>query len=119
MRLTGILRYPVKGLAPESLSFAEMVPDRPLAGDRKFALTHSMSHYDPANPVWLKRSNFVVVALTPKLATIASSYDDASGIITIRDADGSEHHFNLANPVEVIRFAALIEAWGGALQPGP
>ena len=119
MKLTGIQTYPVKGLAPESLPFAEMMPDQPLAGDRKFALAHRTSKYDPANPVWLKRSNFVVVALSPKLATIASSYDDASGILAMRDDDGSNHQFNLADPSNVVRFAALIEALGGAVQPGP
>nr|WP_306267938.1 MOSC N-terminal beta barrel domain-containing protein [Pararhizobium sp. IMCC3301] len=119
MRLSGILRYPVKGLAPESLPSAEMIPDRPLAGDRKFALAHRASNYDPANPVWLKRSNFVVVALSPKLATIASSYDDTSGIVTLRNEAGTDHQFDLSNPADVIRFAALVEACGGGMQPGP
>lgn len=119
MQLSDIYRYPIKGMAPESLPFAELKAGQPLAGDRKFALAHRTSNFDAANPVWVKRSNFVVVALTPKLATIATRYDDATGVITVTDQDGNDHHFSVSNPDDMIRFGALIESYGGAAQPAP
>lgn len=119
VQLTDIFRYPVKGLAPQSLPFADLEAGRPMAGDRKFALAHKASKYDPADPVWVKRNNFVVVALTPKLATIATHYDDANGIITVTDHDGVDHSFNLSKPDDMSRFGSLIESYGGAAQPAP
>lgn len=119
MQLTDIFRYPVKGLAPEGLHFADLEAGHPLVGDRKFALAHKTSKYDPADPVWVKRNNFVVVALTPKLATIATKYDDTNGIITVTDHDGADHAFNLSNPNDVSRLGALIESYGDAAQPAP
>lgn len=119
MQLTDIYRYPIKGMAPESLSFAELEAGQPLAGDRKFALAHRASDYDAADPVWVKRSNFVVVALTPKLANIATQYDDATGVITVTDHQGADHTFSVSKPEDMIRFGALIENHGGAAQPAP
>lgn len=118
-KLTGIFRHPIKGLAPESLSSAELVPGQALAGDRRFALAHKTSKYDPANPAWQKRNNFVVVALTPKLATIATQYQDDTGTFKVVDADGVEHSFDLSETGDQDRLSALIETYGAAAQPGP
>ncbi|MFK8033973.1 MAG: MOSC domain-containing protein [Hyphomicrobiales bacterium] len=117
--LTNIFRHPIKGLAPESLSSAELVPGQALAGDRRFALAHKTSKYDPASPAWQKRNNFVVVALTPKLATIATQYQDETGTFTVVDADGIEHSFNLSQAIDQDRLGALVEQYGNAAQPGP
>ncbi|MEP0519965.1 MAG: MOSC N-terminal beta barrel domain-containing protein [Hyphomicrobiales bacterium] len=118
-QLTDIFRHPIKGLAPESLSSAELIAGQALAGDRQFALAHKTSKYDPANPKWQKRNNFVVVALTPKLATIATSFNDETGVLKVTDAEGAEHSFNLAEADDQMRLGALVEAYGNAAQPGP
>lgn len=118
-QLTDIFRHPIKGLAPESLSLAELIPGQALPGDRQFALAHKTSKYDPNSPAWQKRNNFVVVALTPKLATIATRYDDSAGRFMVSDAAGVEHSFNLAELDDQTRLGALIETYGDAAQPGP
>jgi hypothetical protein len=119
VQLTNIFRYPIKGMAPENLPFADLKTGQPLAGDRKFALAHKASDFDPSDPTWVKRNNFVVVALTPKLATIASRYDETSGVISVTDHDGTDHHFNVSDPEDMTRFGSLIESYGGAMQPAP
>lgn len=119
MQLTDIFRFPVKGLAPERLQFADLEAGQHLSGDRKFALAHRASKFNPADPVWVKRNNFVVVALTPKLATIATVYDDVAGIITVTDHDGTDHSFDVSKPDDMIQFGSLIESYGGASQPAP
>ncbi|MFK8034367.1 MAG: MOSC domain-containing protein [Hyphomicrobiales bacterium] len=118
-KLTDIFRHPIKGLAPESLSSAELVPGQALSGDRRFALAHKTSKYDPASPSWQKRNNFVVVALTPRLATIATKYQDDTGTFKVVDADGVEHSFVLSQASDQARLSALIEKYGDAAQPGP
>lgn len=117
--LTDIFRHPIKGLAPESLGFAELVPGQALAGDRQFALAHKTSKFDTANPTWQKRNNFVVVALTPKLATIATNYVDETGTFKVKDEGGVEHSFDLSESIDQDRLGALIEQYGDAAQPGP
>ncbi len=119
MKLTEIYRYPVKGLAPELLQGAKLKAGSPLGGDRQFALAHKMSDYDPANPAWIKRKNFVVVALSPKIASIQTSYDDVSGVLSMHDIDGIEHQFDLNSSADQQKLGALVEAYGGAAQPGP
>jgi uncharacterized protein YcbX len=37
-RITGIYRYPVKGLTPEQLSRAELSPGQTLLADRRYAI---------------------------------------------------------------------------------
>lgn len=119
MQLTDIFRYPIKGMAPESLTFADLKKGQPLAGDRKFALAHRASDFDLSDPSWVKRKNFVVVALTPKLATIASRYDETTDVISVTDHDGTDHHFSVSAPEDMISFGSLIENYGGAMQPPP
>lgn len=119
MHLTDIYRYPVKGMAPESLPFADLEVGQPLAGDRKFALAHRASKYDPTDPVWVKRNNFVVVALTPKLATISTHYDDTKGVISVVDSDGANHNFDVMKSEDMVSFSSFIESFGGAVQPAP
>ena len=48
--IAGIYRYPVKGLSPEQLERAELVPVEPLSADRRYAIENVPSGGDPAAP---------------------------------------------------------------------
>lgn len=78
-----ILRYPVKGLAPDRLTAADLRPDAPLPGDRRFAIAHGSAPLDPANPVWLKKAFFLQLMSNPRLAALDVSWDEAAGELTL------------------------------------
>jgi uncharacterized protein YcbX len=82
-------RYPVKGLSAEPLPFADLQAGQMIPGDRAFAVENGPSGFDPEAPSWMPKMKFLCWMKNPKLARLASRYDDASGILTISgDAGG-------------------------------
>lgn len=83
VRVAGLYRYPIKSLSAEALSAATLAAGRPLIGDRRFALRHVHSAYDPAAPAWHKKSEFAVLVHDEALAKLQTSFDTATGVLRI------------------------------------
>src|SRR5215216_5410276 len=83
-RITGIYRYPVKGLTPEQLSRAELSPGQTLLADRRYAIENGPSGFDPAEPKWLAKPHFLMLMRDEWLAGLRTHFDDASHVLTIR-----------------------------------
>lgn len=86
-RLIRIARFPVKGLSPQPLEAAELAPGRPLPGDRRFALAHGASAFDPAHPGWQKKAHFLNWARNPRIAALHCVFDASGTRITVADLD--------------------------------
>ncbi|WP_341704789.1 MOSC domain-containing protein [Ferrovibrio sp.] len=94
-RLLQIARYPVKGLTAQPLDEAALTPDQPIAGDRRFALAHGGSAFDPAAPAFQKKAHFLTWVRNPALAALDCRFDaggtkisiSRDGIEMVRDAD--------------------------------
>lgn len=82
-RIAKIYRYPVKGLSPEPLEAVTLSPGKTLPHDRRFAIAHGSSLYDPGDPAWAPKRQFLMLARNPRLAALETRFDDASGILTI------------------------------------
>ncbi|BCJ89737.1 molybdenum cofactor sulfurase [Terrihabitans soli] len=78
-------RYPVKGLSAETLPFADLSPGETLSGDRAFAVENGPSSFDPEAPSWMPKIKFLCWMKNPKLARLASHYDDATSTLTIEN----------------------------------
>lgn len=76
IHLATIQRFPVKGLTPQALDSAQLSLNGPLPGDRRFALAHGASAYDPTAPAWQKKAHFLNGARNPALAALQASYDE-------------------------------------------
>ncbi|MGB0671196.1 MAG: MOSC domain-containing protein [Rhodospirillales bacterium] len=76
--LVQIDRYPVKGLRPDRMAAAELVPGRGLALDRRFALAKGSTKFDGDEPHWLPKSQFLVLAKNAKLAQLTTSFRDTT-----------------------------------------
>lgn len=83
MHLDAIYRYPVKGLGAETLGRTVLKPGDGIPGDRAIAVAHGASAFDPDNPGWVKRRNFLSVAQTPMLATARLSREGAALRVTM------------------------------------
>jgi uncharacterized protein YcbX len=78
-----ICRYPVKGLSPELLERVALSPGKCLPHDRRFALAHAATHFDPERPEWLPKTNFLMLMRDEKLAQLRTRFEEHSGHLTI------------------------------------
>jgi len=97
-RITGIYRYPVKGLTPEHLARAELSPGQTLLGDRRYAIENGPSGFNPAEPKWLPKPHFLMLMRDEWLAGLRTRFDDASNVLAINYNGRIVAQGNLATP---------------------
>jgi hypothetical protein len=81
--ITGLYRYPVKGLTPEPLQTVALRPGETLPADRRYAIENGPSGFDPAEPKWLAKPHFLMLQRDEWLAALRTHFDDASHVLTI------------------------------------
>ncbi len=82
--ITGLYRYPVKGLTPEPLQEVALKVGQTLPADRRYAVENGPSGFDPAQPAWLHKTFFVMLQRDERLAALRSHFEDATNLLTIR-----------------------------------
>ncbi|HTB43677.1 MAG TPA: MOSC N-terminal beta barrel domain-containing protein [Acetobacteraceae bacterium] len=89
MRIEYLYRYPVKGLTAEALDSAEVEDGGCIPWDRAFALAQGDSGFDPAEPAWRQKANFMCLMKNARIAALFSFFDPRTGMLAIRAPDGS------------------------------
>jgi uncharacterized protein len=84
INIAAIYRYPVKGLSPEPLQRVALKAGEGLPQDRRFALAHGSTRFDVDAPAWMPKTNFLMLARNERLARLKTSFDDATGVLTIQ-----------------------------------
>jgi uncharacterized protein YcbX len=87
--IAAIYRYPVKGLGPDRLESADLMPGRTIPGDRLYAIENGPSGFDPAHPAYLPKSRFLMLMRNERLAALRTAFDQATHTLAIT-ADGRE-----------------------------
>lgn len=82
-----ICRYPVKGLSADDLERVMLTVGQGLPHDRRFALAHAETRFDPACPEWLPKTSFLMLMRDEQLAQLRTRFDERSGSFTI-ERDG-------------------------------
>lgn len=82
-----ICRYPVKGMSPEPLERVVLTPGECFPQDRRFALAHAATKFDPEHPEWLPKINFIMLMRDEKLAQLQTRFEENTGYLTI-ERDG-------------------------------
>jgi hypothetical protein len=82
--ITGLYRYPVKGLTPEPLETVALRSGETLPADRRYAIENGPSPFDPKTPAWLPKPYFLMLQRDEWLAALRTHFDDASHVLTIR-----------------------------------
>jgi uncharacterized protein len=85
--ISGIYRYPVKGLTPEPLPRAALKLGETLRSDRRYAIENGPSGFDPAAPKWMPKAHFLMLMRDEWLVPLRAHFDDASHTLTIRQND--------------------------------
>lgn len=89
MRIEYLYRFPVKGLTAEAMEMAEVEKGGAIPWDRAFALAQGDAGFDPANPKWLPKDNFLCLKPNARASQLFSFFDPRSGMLAIRAPDGS------------------------------
>lgn len=81
--LDAIHYYPVKGLSAQKLDTAPLTPGDCLPHDRRFAILHRATQFDPLAPAWKPKTNFLVLVRDEKLATLQAGFDPATCMLEL------------------------------------
>jgi uncharacterized protein YcbX len=81
--VTGIYRYPVKGLSADPLQRVAVAPGETLPFDRAWAVENGPSRFDPAAPRHLPKTSFLMLMRDERLAALESRFDEATQRLTL------------------------------------
>ena len=83
--VSGLFRYPVKGLSAETLTSIELRAGCGVPGDRAFAFALPATVFDEAHPQPLPKFEFLMLARQEALARLTTAYDASNGILSVSD----------------------------------
>ncbi|OYX31377.1 MAG: MOSC domain-containing protein [Caulobacterales bacterium 32-69-10] len=83
-RIDAIYRHPIKGFTPERLDTALLEAGAYFPCDRLYAVENGPSGFDPAAPRPISKMKFTVLATIPALARARTTYDEATGVLTVQ-----------------------------------
>ena len=73
-----IFRHPIKGFTPEALSTVQLAPGEGFPFDRLYAVENGPSGFDAAQPAFVPKQKFTVLAHIPKVAAARTRYDETT-----------------------------------------
>jgi uncharacterized protein len=82
--ITGLYRYPVKGLTPEPLRQVMLKSGQTFPADRRYAIENGPSGFDPTAPTWLPKFHYLMLMRQERLAGWRTHFEDESHVLTIR-----------------------------------
>lgn len=83
MSLTSIYRYPVKGLSADQLASVALAKGETLPFDRAYAIENGPGRFDPDSPRHLPKIHFLMLMRDERLATLKTTFDDATETLTV------------------------------------
>ncbi|HEX4173658.1 MAG TPA: MOSC N-terminal beta barrel domain-containing protein [Acetobacteraceae bacterium] len=113
MRIEYLYRYPVKGLTAEALEVAQVEKGGCIPWDRAFALAQGDAAFDPEQPQWLQKSNFMCQMKNARIAALFSFFEPRTGMLAIRAPDGSAVVENALTQAGRERIGAFLTAFLG------
>jgi uncharacterized protein len=82
-KISGIYRYPVKGLSPQPLERTRLVAGATLPADRLYAIENGPSGFDPAAPSYFPKQRFLMLMRNERLAALRTDYDETNHTLII------------------------------------
>lgn len=120
MHLEHLFRYPVKGLTAERLNQIDVAPGNPIPWDRAFALALDGVKFDPLNPHFLPKVNFLQLMNNARAALLLSKFEPDTGTLSIAQPNGDCISENVLTDEGRGRVAAYLSAFmRGELKGSP
>jgi uncharacterized protein YcbX len=117
--VAAIFRHPVKGFTPQPLDTVQLAPGEGFPHDRIWAVENGPSGFDPAEPAFIPKQKFTVLAHIPRVAAARTRYDPATGVLLAAGPEGGEFAGRLAEPAGREAFAAWLTELLGDDARGP
>jgi uncharacterized protein len=117
--ITAIYRYPIKGLSAERLDRVALDVGQCLPQDRRFAIALASTEFDPARPVWLAKSHFIMLMRDEALARVNTRFDPQTGVLTIAEAERVLLRASLTEPAGCRDIADFFDDFLGGKVAGP
>ncbi|MGB1007611.1 MAG: MOSC domain-containing protein, partial [Thalassobaculaceae bacterium] len=111
--------FPVKGLNAHHLAHTTLRTDRPIANDRRFALTRggATGTSDPTR--WRNKGHFLQLARHPKLAKLTSHFDSEQEVLTIYRQARAVSRGQITDPLGRTLIEGFFTAYLGETLSGP
>jgi uncharacterized protein YcbX len=119
MRVTGLYRYPVKGLSPEPMARVALEAGAHVPGDRLFAVENGPSGFDPAAPRHQPKIKYLMLMRHEALARLATRYDAETGVLAIEEGGVERARGDLATAEGRATIEAFLAAYMGPALRGP
>jgi uncharacterized protein YcbX len=113
MRIEYLYRFPVKGLTAEALEIAEVETGGAIPWDRAFALAQGDAPFDPAQPGFLPKQNFMCLMRNARIARLRASFDPRSGMLAILAPGGAGITENALTEAGRTRIGAFLTGFLG------
>lgn len=96
--ITGLFRYPIKGLSPEPLTAMALSAVHGLHLDRTYALALGTTVFDPEAPEPLDKGYFLMLRTNEALAALRTHLDPVTHHLTIAHVDRPTFRADLTTP---------------------
>jgi uncharacterized protein YcbX len=83
MQVVSLYRYPVKGLSPQALPVLRLRAGETVPFDRAYAIENGRGRFDPDNPRYLPKINFLMLMRDERLAALQTEFDEVTETLTI------------------------------------
>lgn len=117
--ISGLNRFPVKGLSAEPLDTLTLTVGEGVPGDRLFGFARYNSGFDPTNPEPLPKERFVVLVKEAALAGLNTTFDDTTRILQIASSDGATHRFDMSDTGARVQASLYLHQTLGLSDPEP
>ena len=97
--VTALYRYPVKGLSPDSMPGVTLAAGGSMPFDRAYAIENGPGRFDPDHPRHLPKITFLMLMRDERLATLVTTFDDATETLTIARAGKQVARGQLSTPL--------------------
>jgi uncharacterized protein YcbX len=111
VQLQHLFRYPVKGLTAEKLPQVDVTPGNPIPWDRAFALALDGVAFNPQNPQFLPKVNFLQLMKYERAALLQSRFVPDTGILSIKQPNGDRISENVLMEAGRERIASYLTAF--------
>jgi hypothetical protein len=117
--IAALYRHPIKGFTPQKVARARLTAGEAFPGDRLFAVEDGPSGFDAANPGFIPKQRFAVLAKIPRVAAAHTHYDEPTGRLTARAPGAADFDDSLAEEGGRTAFASWLELLLGEAASGP
>ncbi|MHA1164796.1 MAG: MOSC N-terminal beta barrel domain-containing protein, partial [Alphaproteobacteria bacterium] len=82
--ISGLFRYPVKGLGPQKLDRTDLVKGETIPFDRAWAIENGQGRFNPEDPQHLPKINFLMLMRDERLAALDIEFNESDETLILQ-----------------------------------